>query len=175
MRLDIIGLDGEGLVVACHGLLQLPKVTERTAKVIMRLGEIELDGEGLTVAGNGLIQLPQFPECIAKIVMRLGVISLDGEGIVIACHGLIQPPQFFERIAKVVMRLGVIGLDGEGLRDEFNGDLTLTYLMGGHTKQMQGDRVIGVGLQYLSINVLSVRQATRIVVLHGEIYGLLYG
>ena len=72
----------------------------------------------------------------------------------IACHGLLQLSQVLECTAKVVMRLGVIGSNCEGVCDEFNGDLILTYLMGGHTKQVQGDRLIGVDLQYLSIDAL---------------------
>jgi hypothetical protein len=44
------------------------------------------------------------------------------------------------------MRLGVIGLDGKDLRDEINGNVVIPHLMGDHTKQMQGDRLIGVGL-----------------------------
>ncbi len=107
--------------------------------------------------------------------MRLGVIGLDGYGLVVACHGLIQLPQFFERRAKVVMRLGVIGLDGEGPRDEINGKIVFSRLMGDHTKLMQGDRLIGVGLQYLLIDAFSLRQATRSVVLQSEVYGFLDG
>ena len=44
-----------------------------------------------------------------------------------------------------------------------------------HTKQIQGDRLIGVGLQYLLIDALSLRQATRSVVLHSEVQGVLDG
>ncbi len=47
--------------------------------------------------------------------------------------------------------------------------------MGNNTKQMQGDRLIGVGLYYLLIDAFSLRQATRSVVLHGEVYGFLDG
>ncbi len=101
--------------------------------------------------------------------MRLGVIGFDGEGLVIAGDGLVQLPQALERLAEVVMRHGVVGLDGEGLRDETNGNVVFSYLMGNHSKQMQGDRLIRVGLQYLLIDVFSLRQATRVVVLHGEV------
>ena len=44
MRRGEIGLDGDGLVVACHGLIQLPQFFERNAKVVMRPGVIGLDG-----------------------------------------------------------------------------------------------------------------------------------
>ena len=47
MRLGVIGLDGEGLVIACCGLIQLAQVMERIAEVAVRLGVIGLDGEGL--------------------------------------------------------------------------------------------------------------------------------
>ncbi len=90
----------------------------------------------------------------------------------VANDSLIQPPQFFERIAKVVMRLSKIGIDGEGLRDEINGNVAFSHLMGNHAKQMQGVRLIGVGLQYLLINALGLGQATRSLVLHREFYGL---
>ena len=78
--------------------------------------------------------------------MRIGVIWLDDEGLVLAGDGFIQLPQVLECKPKVVMRLGVIWLDGEGLRDEINGGVVYSHLMGNHTKQMQGDRLIGVGL-----------------------------
>ena len=45
--------------------------------------------------------------------------------------------------------------------------------MGDHTKMMQGDRLIGVGLQYLLIKALGLRQAICRVVLHSKFYGLL--
>ena len=54
------------------------------------------------------------------------------------------------------MRVGVIGLDGEGFCDEFNGDVILAHLTGNHTKQMQGDRLVGVGLQYLLVDALGL-------------------
>ncbi len=87
----------------------------------------------------------------------------------VAGDGLIQLPQFLECNAKVVVRLGVIGLDGERPHDEINGSVVFSHLVGDHTKQMQGDRLTGVGLQYLLINALSLRQATRSVMLHGEV------
>jgi len=39
---------------------------------------------------------------------------------------------------------------------------------------VQGNRLIGVGLQYLLIDIFSLRQATRVVVLDGKVDGLLY-
>ncbi len=71
------------------------------------------------------------------------------------------------------MRLDVIGLDGEGLRDQFDGHVVLTHLMGDHTEKMQRERLIGVGLQYLLINALGLRQATLIVMPQGKVQGLL--
>ena len=170
---DGIGIDGEGLVITGDGLIRLPQIFERNTKVVMRLGVIGLDGEGFVIAGDSLIRLPQVLERNAKIAMRLSVIGLDGEGFVIACHGLIQFPQFFEHVAKVVMRLGVIRLDGESLGDEINGNVVIAPLVGDHTKQMQSDRLVGFGLQYLFIDSLSLRQATHSVVLHSQFQGLL--
>jgi hypothetical protein len=47
--------------------------------------------------------------------------------------------------------------------------------MGYDTKQLQGYRLIGVGLQYLLIHALGLGQATRVVVLHGKVQRLLDG
>jgi hypothetical protein len=44
------------------------------------------------------------------------------------------------------VRLSQIGLDGDGLRNEIDGNVVFAHLMGDHTKQMQGDRLIGVDL-----------------------------
>ena len=46
-------------------------------------------------------------------------------------------------------------------------------MMGDHTKQKQGGRMIGVGLQYLLTDVFSLGQVTCGEVLHGEVYGVL--
>ena len=73
------------------------------------------------------------------------------------------------RYTQITMRLGVIGLDGEGLRDEINGNVVFPHLKGDQSKQMQGDRLTGIGLQYLLYNALSLGKAPRSVVLHGEI------
>lgn len=73
------------------------------------------------------------------------------------------------------MRLGVIGFDGEGLRYEINGTIIFSSLMGNDTKQMQGNRLIGVGLQDLLIEALGLGQAARRVMLFGEIDSLLDG
>jgi hypothetical protein len=62
------------------------------------------------------------------------------------------------------VRLGEIGFEGEGLSDEINGNVIFSNLMGDDTEQMQGDRLIGVGLQYLLIDAFGLGQATRGVV-----------
>ena len=97
--------------------------------------------------------------------MRIGVIGFDGEGFVKACHGLIQPVQNLENSAKVAVRLDVIRIDGEGPRYEINGNVVFPHLMGDHAEQMQSDRMIAVGMQYLLIESLSLRYATRRAVL----------
>jgi len=67
------------------------------------------------------------------------------------------------------VRIGVISLNVDGFCYEINGGVVVSYLMGNHTKQMQGDRLIGVDLQYLLIDAFSLRQTTRSVMLHGEV------
>ena len=62
------------------------------------------------------------------------------------------------------MRLGKVGFDGERLGNEIDGNVVFSRLMGEGTKQMQGDRLFGVGLQYLLIHALGLIQATRRVV-----------
>ena len=106
------------------------------------------------VTGNGLIQPPQFLERTAKIAVCLGKIGLDSEGFMVAGDGLIQLPQFLERVAKVAVCRGVIGLDGKGLCNQVNGNVVFPHLMGNHPQQMQGDRLTGLGLQYLLVEAL---------------------
>ena len=55
MRIGIIRLDDQGVIVACNGLIQLAKVPQRIAQVIVRLDVIWFDGERLSVAGDGFI------------------------------------------------------------------------------------------------------------------------
>ena len=71
------------------------------------------------------------------------------------------------------MRLGVIRFDGDRLHDEINGNVNFSRLMVDHTKQMQGDRVIGGSLQNLFTDIFCLRILTLSVPLHGEIQGVL--
>ncbi len=77
---------------------------------------------------------------------RLGVIGPDGKRLLIALHRLVQPPQALKGGAKIVVRLDEIGRDGKGLGNQINGNVVVAHLVGDHTQQMQGDRLIGVGL-----------------------------
>jgi hypothetical protein len=47
MHLGVIGPDGERLAIVGDGLLQIPWLFERSAKVVLRLGVIWLDGQRL--------------------------------------------------------------------------------------------------------------------------------
>ena len=55
MHCCIIRIELECLTVAGHGLLKLPQLLERIAKVIVRHRVIRLDGERLSVARDGFI------------------------------------------------------------------------------------------------------------------------
>ena len=52
MRVGAISLDGESLVKACHGIIQLPQFFEHIAQVIMRLGVIGVNGQSLADQTN---------------------------------------------------------------------------------------------------------------------------
>jgi hypothetical protein len=47
--------------------------------------------------------------------------------------------------------------------------------MGNHTEKMQGDGLFGATLYNLLIDSFCLRKTTRVVVLDGEVYGLLDG
>jgi len=49
------------------------------------------------------------------------------------------------------MRLSVVGLDRKGPLDQVYSNVVLSYLMGDNTKQVQGDRLIGVSQQSLLV------------------------
>ena len=89
--------------------------------------------------------------------------------------GLVQLPQALKRIAKVAMRIGVIGLDNEGLRDEVDGTIVFSRLMGNDTKEIQGDGLVGIGLQDPLIDALGLGKTTLGMVPHPKVYGLLEG
>lgn len=169
MRVGVVRLNGEGLAIARDSLVKIFLAPERNAKIVVRFGVIGLEGEGLAIARHGLVELPQFLEHIAQIVMHLGVGGSDSECLTIARGGLVEIPQRLEHIAKDDMRLDEIWLDGDGLGDEFDGNVISSQLMGNDTKQMQGDRLFGVGLQYLLIDTLGLGQATRGVVPLSEV------
>ena len=58
MRLGKIGLDGQGLMVTGNGSIQVPKVQERIAKIVMGINIIGLNGGGARIALNRLVENP---------------------------------------------------------------------------------------------------------------------
>jgi len=71
------------------------------------------------------------------------------------------------------MRLGIAWPDGESSGEQLDGNVVFPHLVGDDAKQMQSDRLLGIGLQYPLINTLGLRQAARTMVLNGEVQGLL--
>ena len=66
------------------------------------------------------------------------------------------------------MRFCVIWLEGDCPCNEIIDNVVFSQLVGNHTQFIQGDRLVWIDLQYLLINVLSLMQTTRSVVLYGE-------
>ncbi len=120
----------------------------------MGLGVIGVDGKRLVTAGDSRVQLPLVLEHNAKFAMCPGIIGPDGYGHSDAGDGLIELSHSSKHTSKVHMRVEVIGLDSQCPRNETNGNVVSSLLMGDDTKQLQGDRLIGVGLQYPLANAL---------------------
>ena len=104
--------------------------------------------------------------------MRLGIIRLDRKGLLITRNGIFEPPLFFKHVAEIVMRLEVIRLDRKSLADEVNSYFLLPHLMSNNAKKMDGNRLVRISLQYLSIHTLRFGQTSGAVMLHGEVHGL---
>ena len=71
------------------------------------------------------------------------------------------------------MYTGVIRFDGKRTFDEFSRTAMITLLMGDYAQIVQGNRLAGVGLQYLLIEALGLQQTTSGMMLPSEVYGLL--
>ena len=80
MRLGKIGLNGQGLMVTGNGGIQVPKVEERIAKIVMGLDKIGLNGGGACIAFDRLVELPLPAQKNAQIVMSGSVLRIDGNG-----------------------------------------------------------------------------------------------
>ena len=174
-RLGVIGLDGNGLLATGGGLVQAAQFLESISKIAQGVGVIGFYGNRLAIAGGGLVELAQVLKREAKVIVRLGQAGLEGNRLSVTGGGLVQSAQALKRNAQVAMRVGVIGLDCEGLGDKPDGGLVPARLVGGLTQQMQGDGLIGIGLQYLPVDALGFRQAAGGVVPDGEGQGLLDG
>jgi hypothetical protein len=70
-----------------------------------------------------------------------------------------------KRQTQVVVSLGEIRLHGDRHGDDVDGNVRLAHLQGDHAKQMQGDRLLRVGLEDPLIDVLGLGQTPRHVVL----------
>ena len=69
----------------------------------------------------------------------------------------------------------IVGILATPLKAEFGLSDAQFGLMGGLAQQMQGDGLIGVGLQYPPVNALGFRQTAGAVMLDGDGQGFLDG
>ena len=173
-------LEGRVLEVGC-GIGNLTQILLRSDAVtfLHAIGQTGparfvpgIEGNRTSVTREGFLRPPQLLQRGTKVVMRIGHIGLDGEGPVKACHGLIQFSKVTKREPKVAVRIRVIGPHDQYPHDEIDSNVVFPHLMGDHTKHMQGAIMTGVGPQNSLINALGHRQATRHVVLQGQVHGL---
>ena len=76
-------------------------------------------------------------------------------------------------IAKIVVGFCVIRFYGQGLANQVNGNFVLAHLMGNDAEQVQGVKLIGIGLKNLRIKCLGLSQATGGVMGQGVLKYLL--
>ena len=150
------GIDSKGLVIAIDSPVYCPLVQQRVAKVVVGFGKIWFQGDGPLQLHSCLIQFTHPQVVTAQIIKSVRVIGVDFQGAPVTCLGLDRPAKFPKGITEVVVRLGEIRLDGDGLGYQIDGNIVFPHLIGDCTKQMQGIDLIGMRLQYLSINTFSL-------------------
>src|SRR5262245_9383530 len=81
MRVEIVGLEPDGLLIAGYSLLELSLRSENNPQVVMRVGIIWLKADGFPVASHGFVKSALLCEGITQAVMRLRKIGLETQGL----------------------------------------------------------------------------------------------
>ena len=105
MHFREVGPEGQSLVVACQGLVELAQVLQRVAQGVVCLGVVRPESDRLLEACHGLVVLALLPEELAQVVVRLGKIRPESHGLLKPCRCLVELALLSENAAQTLVRL----------------------------------------------------------------------
>ena len=105
MRLGQIGVEGEGLPMACLRLGQGALFLKSRPQVGQRAGMVWLEGQRASKRDYRLIELILEPEDVAQVVVGLGDGRLEAQRAPVAGDGCIQLALARQDVAQVVQRI----------------------------------------------------------------------
>ena len=114
-------------------------------------------------------------EGVAEIVVGLGEMGIERDGAAIGGDSVGETAGCKKGDAEVGVGFGEVGIGGEGSADQIDGDVVAPGLMGDDAQEMECVGVGGLLGEDLAVEVFGFGEAAGLVVLEGEVEGLLEG
>ena len=105
--------------------------------------------------------------------MGFGEVGPEGNGLAIGGDGLIELSFVFQGIAEIAVGFGVVGLEGDDPTDQIHRHVIASRLIGNHSQTVHRIGMLRLLGQDLPVKLLGLAQAPGLVVLQGQIEGLL--
>ena len=121
MRLDVLGIDGNGAVVVTHRLLALIAFVEPVAAVAMGFRAVRADGDGGIVARQRLVPTLEVSKRVAAIGVGFHVRGIDRQCSIVARECRVPLLQALKRRAALLVSGREVRAERDGAAEAVDG------------------------------------------------------
>lgn len=129
----------------------------------MSVEMVRFDSDGLIVAGDCRIQPSALVQQHAAPVVGDCSVGVERDRSIETGEGSIQLPELPEHEAEIAMSYRVIGLDRDGPVEILNRLLQIAGLAGQHAHSGERMKLIGLGVEYLQVDLAGGRELSLLM------------
>jgi len=158
--------DFHGSLIAGHGFVELSLLPENRAKIAVRRGVIWSEFQGTPETRCRFVELSLLFQYDAKIVVRFHAVRPQLQGPLVAGFRLVEPVQGPIGFTQVGVKAGIVRIRFNGAANAVNRGLVPALLMGDQPEKMPCVRVIRLGFENLTVDLLRSLKLTSPMVLN---------
>ena len=169
----VIRFEFDGATIRSDGFLEPALVLEDAAENIVGLHEIRFELESPAKGPHSFPDLTPRDECDSQIKMGLGMRRVELKRPAISGQRFFVPVQHAVSLPEIRPGGAIVRLGLNGLANQLDRQIIPAGLVREHPEEMQSPAMIGLHGQNLPVHRLRFRGSPCLMVLKGEIEGLL--
>ena len=146
---------------------ELAEVFEDNAEVVVSCCKVGLQTYGGLIGSAGSLQIPLGVPDPTEVVVRQGKTRLPAQRFLVRCHGGGRLAMLHQHMSQAVIEMRQVRLAGDSLPNECGSERMLAALAGEESETVQRLGMLRHLLEDRTIEGLSLRQCTMLVIVPG--------